>query len=73
MVAPSSSGEGDERMSETITLRDAAKRLGVGIKAARKAAKRGEIPVIRVGRRSLVPRAAFERLLAEGNQLTRTA
>lgn len=42
---------------------DAGRRLGIGRAAAYQAAKRGEIPVLRIGRKLLVPRTAFERLL----------
>jgi excisionase family DNA binding protein len=48
----------------TITLTEAAARLGIGRNQAYKAADRGEIPTIRIGKRRLVPRAPFERLLA---------
>jgi len=50
----------------TLTIEEAAKMLGIGRNTAYLAAGRGEIPVIRVGRRFLVPRAAFERFLDGG-------
>lgn len=43
---------------------DVGKRLGLGRNSVYAAAERGDIPVIRVGGRLLVPKAAFERLLA---------
>ena len=43
-------------MSETLTMQEAAKALGISINVAYDAAHRGEIPVIRIGRRMLVPR-----------------
>ncbi|WOH55139.1 helix-turn-helix domain-containing protein [Bradyrhizobium sp. BWC-3-1] len=49
----------------TITISEAAERLGVSRNTAYEAARRGDIPVIRIGKRFLVPIAAFERLLAE--------
>lgn len=52
-----------------MTIEETANRLGVVPDTVYRAAKRGEIPTIRVGRKVLVPRAAFERLL-EGNTKT---
>lgn len=44
----------------------AAKRLGIGKNSAYEAVKSGQLPVIRIGRRLLVPLAALERLLDRG-------
>ena len=49
---------------KTITIAEAGEVLGIGRSAAYEAAKRGEIPAIRIGRRLLVPLALLERLLA---------
>ena len=49
----------------TTTIVEAAKVLGVGRNQAYEAARRGEIPTIRIGKRLLVPLAALERLLQE--------
>jgi excisionase family DNA binding protein len=49
----------------TMTIVEAAKVLGVGRNQAYEAARRGEIPTIRIGKRLLVPLAALERLLQE--------
>lgn len=48
---------------ETLTVGEAALVLGLGRSAAYRAAKKGELPALRIGRRYLVPRAALERLL----------
>lgn len=48
---------------QTCDVEVAGKRLGLGRKAAYEAAKRGDIPTIRIGRRVLVPLAALERML----------
>ena len=48
----------------TISVIEAGRRLGVGRALAYEAARRGEIPSIRLGRRLLVPIAAFEAMLA---------
>ena len=50
----------------TLTVDETAKRLGIGRNSAYEAIARGEIPVVRVGKRLLVPKAALELLLAAG-------
>ena len=47
----------------TITVAEAATRLGIGRNAAYEAARAGLIPSIRIGKRVLIPIAAFERML----------
>ncbi len=47
----------------TLTIEAAGHLLGVSRNSAYEAARRNEIPVIRLGRRLLVPRAALMRLL----------
>jgi excisionase family DNA binding protein len=49
----------------TTTVAAAAKVLGIGRNQAYAAAARGELPVIRIGKRLLVPIAALERMLEE--------
>ncbi len=48
----------------TLSVPECAKRLGIGQNAAYEAVARGEIPVIKVGKRLLVPKAQLEKLLA---------
>jgi excisionase family DNA binding protein len=48
----------------TYSVEEAGKLLGIGRNPAYEAAKRGQIPVIRVGKRVLIPKAALDRLLA---------
>ena len=50
-------------MRETLTVEEAAEVLGIGRLLAYEAARRGELPTIRVGRRLLVPRRALDALL----------
>jgi excisionase family DNA binding protein len=50
-----------------MTVPEAARVLGIGRDAAYRAAARGELPTLRVGRRILVPVAALERLLGIQN------
>jgi excisionase family DNA binding protein len=51
----------------TMSVTEAAVLLGVSRNSAFEAARRGELPVIRIGRRLLVPRAALERLLQQAS------
>jgi excisionase family DNA binding protein len=49
-------------MSErkTLTIPEACEMLGISRCAGYEAAKRGEIPTVRVGKRVIVPRRQFE-------------
>ncbi len=51
----------------TLTVPEAGRVLGVGRNAAYEAARAGEIPTIRIGKRILVPVAALERMLAQAS------
>jgi excisionase family DNA binding protein len=51
----------DKRL--TLSVPEAAELLGISRNAAYEAAQRGDIPSIRVGKRLLVPRTAFEKML----------
>ena len=48
----------------TYTVDEAGVMLGVSRNTAYALAKRGDIPTIRMGRRLLVPKAAFDKLFA---------
>lgn len=48
----------------TLTVEEAARVLGIGRNAAYEAARRGDLPALRIGGRIVVPRVALERLLA---------
>lgn len=48
---------------KTLTVEEAGRVLGLGRSAAYNAAKRGQLPTLRIGHRVLVPRAALDRLL----------
>ena len=54
----------------TLTVPEAGQQLGISRNAAYEAAKRGEIPVVKIGRRLLVPTVALERLLQEAGLRT---
>ena len=47
----------------TYTVPEAAEALGIGRNAAYEAARTGQLPTIRIGKRILVPVVALERLL----------
>jgi excisionase family DNA binding protein len=51
-----------ERM--TISVEEAGKKLGISRGKAYEAAHRGDIPIIRIGSRLLVPKAAFDKMLS---------
>ena len=52
-----------ERRCLTVSVEEAGEILGCSRNTAYEAVRRGEIPVIRIGKRLLVPKAALERLL----------
>jgi len=52
--------------SKTQTIDEAAKELGIGRNQTYAAARRGEIPTIRIGKRILVLREPFKKMLAGG-------
>ena len=49
----------------TITVSEAARRLGIGRQAAYNAVREGRIPVLRFGRRLVVPIAGFNAMLTD--------
>ncbi len=49
----------------TFTVPEAGEKLGVGRNASYEAARTGQIPTIRIGRRLLVPIARLKRMLEE--------
>jgi excisionase family DNA binding protein len=51
---------------QTLTITEASKALGVSRNKAYEAARRGEIPTIKIGKRILVPVAALARMLQAG-------
>lgn len=51
--------------SQTVSVEYAAAELGVGRTTLYQAIKRGEVPVLRIGRRCVIRRATLARLLAE--------
>ena len=58
-----------QRQTERLTykIEEAGRKLGIGRNQAYEAAKRRDFPTIRIGKRLLVPKAAFDRLLETGS------
>ena len=54
----------EPRYPMTISVPEAARRLGIGRNQGYECARRGEIPTIRLGKRMVVPLAAFDAMLA---------
>jgi excisionase family DNA binding protein len=52
------------------TVQEAGEMVGLGRNAAYEAARRGDIPTIRIGKLLKVPKAAFHRLLEEAGAVT---
>ena len=50
---------------KTVSVPEAGRWLGIGRNAAYEAARRGDLPVIRIGRLLRVPVVALERLLEQ--------
>jgi excisionase family DNA binding protein len=57
-----------ESETQTLTVEQAAKMLQIGRTAAWAAVKRGDLPVIRIGKSVRISRPALERLLAEAGR-----
>lgn len=53
---------------KVMTIIEAAKVLGISKGSAYEAARSGQIPTIRIGRRLIVPRVAFERMLEQAGE-----
>jgi excisionase family DNA binding protein len=54
---------------QTFKVQEAAKILGVSRNTAYDAVKTGQLPIIKIGRRFLVPRAALERMLEKAESV----
>ncbi len=49
---------------QTLTVEEAARALGIGRNTAYEAVRQGTLPVVRIGKRYLVPRAALHAMLS---------
>ena len=52
----------------TYTPEAAAAMLGISASAVREGMRRGDVPAVRVGRRRVIPRYAFDAWLKTGHQ-----
>jgi excisionase family DNA binding protein len=52
-----------EKEKQTVTVDEAARRLGLGRNATYEAVRKGEVPAIRIGKRWLIPVAVLDRML----------
>jgi excisionase family DNA binding protein len=64
-------GEPQLQSRLTISVPEAGRRLGIGRNHAYECARRGELPVIRLGNKLVVPLAAFEAMLADPSRRRR--
>ncbi|GMQ90467.1 MAG: hypothetical protein BMS9Abin10_0849 [Gammaproteobacteria bacterium] len=62
--------ENIDRQAETLSVPEAGEILGISRNGAYDAARRGELPVIKIGRKLLVPRIALERMLQDARPTT---
>jgi excisionase family DNA binding protein len=60
-------GRDGETASQTVSVDEAARMIGISRALAYDAVGRGEIPTIRIGRRLLVPRAQLAAMLDRDN------
>lgn len=58
--------------TQTVRIQEAARLLGIGRNTAYSAAKRGEIPTVRIGGLLLVPRAALDAMLRKTSEATKS-
>ena len=60
-----------EIATATYSIEEAAKLLGIGRNACYEAARTGQVPTVRIGKRVLVPKTALNRLLQIATDTTR--
>ncbi|MEY2458162.1 MAG: Helix-turn-helix domain [Acidimicrobiaceae bacterium] len=57
-------GPSDQQERPTLTVEETARLLGISRWLVQQAVRRGELPVVRIGRRILIPRIRLDALLA---------
>jgi excisionase family DNA binding protein len=62
---------GDQMTPQTISVEEAGRILGVGRNSAYEAVRRGEIPVIKIGKLLRVPVVALQRMLEKATPTPR--
>ena len=58
----------EQQPRATVTVGEAGRILGISRGLAYEMAKQNRLPIIRLGRRMVVPKAALERMLAEAGK-----
>ena len=58
----------DTAAKKTLTVEQAGRELGISRNLAYAAAQSGDIPTIRIGRRLIVPRVAFDKMLDQAGE-----
>ena len=61
-----------QNTNDVMTVEEVRKGLGLSRNATYEAINRDEIPHIRIGRRILIPRAAYLKMLADADQSAAT-
>lgn len=56
-----------EKQPEIVPIEEVAERLGVNRSTVYAGVKRGDLPGVTVGRRTVIPRPAFERMMDTGS------
>lgn len=57
---------------QTYTIKECAKILGVGVSVMYESARQGRLPVLKFGRRLVVPKYAFDKMLQDTRVQTPT-
>ena len=57
---------------QTYTIKECAKILGVGVSVMYESARQGRLPVLKFGRRFVVPKYAFDKMLQDTRVQTPT-
>jgi excisionase family DNA binding protein len=57
----------DETAERPYTVAQASDKIGCNPKTMYEAIREGKIPTIKIGKRILIPRPAFDRMVAEGS------
>ena len=57
-----------EKDALIVTVDEVARRLQISRNSAYSACRNGQIPIVRIGKRILIPRAALERMLNDAGK-----
>ena len=65
--------DGADGIKQTMSITEAADYLGISRNSAYEAARRGELPILRIGRRILVSRRGLDRMLNDAGKSHRSS